>query len=170
MAVPVCCRAWGHRLCRSSLSLFDGLCHKIRFSLSLKFPAVGRFSIWSTHEFMEEKLNVRISSDLPENKPWQGGKSQTAQGEAQRNPGNMTSNYINQDWHWRIWRSGTEWHIRQCDDFPELIASTMNSVPAERLQRGGCHRAMLFNILPQGYASLTLGCLTLAALSGLVFR
>ena len=125
-------------------------------------------------------LNVQTNLDLPIDQPWQGGKSQTApslfhyavtsQGEAQRNPGNMTSNYINQDRHWRIWRSGTEWHIRQCDDFPEVIASTMNPVPAERLQRGGCHRAMLFYILPQGYASLTLGCLTLAALSGLVFR
>ena len=30
---------------------------------------------------MEEKLNVRTSSDLPENKPCKGGKSQTAQGE-----------------------------------------------------------------------------------------
>ena len=26
----------------------------------------------------------------------------------------------------------------------------MNPVPAERLQRGGCHRAMLFNILFPG--------------------
>ncbi|MBR2426166.1 MAG: hypothetical protein IKB16_05425 [Lentisphaeria bacterium] len=30
---------------------------------------------------VEEKLNVRTSSDLPENKPCKGGKSQTAQGE-----------------------------------------------------------------------------------------
>ena len=117
-----------------------------------------------------KNLNVRTNSDLPENKPWQGGKSQTAQGERSVTLGIRHQNYIAQDRHWRIWRSGTEWHIRQCDDFPEVIASTMNPVPAERLQRGGCHRAMLFNILPQGYASLTLGCLTLAALSGLVFR
>ena len=35
--------------------------------------------------------------------------------------------------------------------FPgNVIASTMNPVPAECLQRGGCHRAMLFNILFPG--------------------
>ena len=32
-------------------------------------------------------LNVRINPDLSIDKPRRGGKSQTAQGEAQRNPG-----------------------------------------------------------------------------------
>ncbi|MBR2426485.1 MAG: hypothetical protein IKB16_07070, partial [Lentisphaeria bacterium] len=35
-----------------------------------------------------------------------------------------------------------------------IIASTMNPVPAERLQRGGCHGTILFNVLSQGYAAL----------------
>ena len=30
----------------------------------------------------------------------------------------------------------------------------MNPVPAERLQRGGCHGTILFNVLSQGYAAL----------------
>ena len=106
------------------------------------------------YPYTSKKFNVRTNSDLPIDQPWQGGKSQTAQGERSVTLGIRHQNYIAQDRHWRIWRSGTEWHIRQCDDLPEVIASTMNPVPAERLQRGGCHRAMLFNILPQGYAAL----------------
>ena len=83
-------------------------------------------------------LNVRTNLDLPKNKPWQGGKSQTAQGGAERNPGINASNHILYDshrddgvsvetdgivvamtfpetsLHWRICHSVPERHIRQC--------------------------------------------------------
>ena len=45
--------------------------------------------------------------------PWQAKVEQSA------TLGIRHQNNIAQDRHWRIWRSGTEWHIRQCDDFPE---------------------------------------------------
>ena len=136
-----------------------------------KIPAVDRFSIWSTHEFMEEKLNVRTSSDLPIDQPWKGGKSQTAQGERSVTLGIeywITLLYDSlrvEDVPQELDSSWRQWCFRKIIALTNMSFRTGTPYPS---------MPVLGNVVlmpyPQGYASLTLGCLTLAALSGLVYR
>ena len=104
-------------------------------------------------------LNVQTNLDLPIDQPWQGGKSQTAQGEAQRNPGirhwiilshdSLRVEDVPQelDSSWRQWR------------FREIIALTNMS-----FRTGTPYPSMpvLDDVVlmpyPQGYALLTLAC------------
>ena len=51
------------------------------------------------YSYTSKKFNVRTNSDLSENKPCKGGKSQTAQGERSVTLGIRHQNYIAQDRH-----------------------------------------------------------------------
>ncbi len=124
-------------------------------------------------------LNVQTNLDLPIDKPRRGGKSQTAQGEAQRNPGIR---------HWIIlshdslrvedvpqeldssWR---QWYIREIIALTNMsfrIGTPYPSMPV-LVNVVRCHipRVTLrFTLACHGVMKWRRSCLTLAALSGRV--
>ena len=67
--------------------LFDVLCHRIRSPLSLKIQELLDFQFEVLTKSCKKRLNVRKNLESLLDQPCKGGKSQTAQGEAQRNPG-----------------------------------------------------------------------------------